>query len=76
MAEIEYFTDPEDKSHSGFKDVKNIKAHMYSRDDQMAGKLSGAEMTLGEAFEKVGPVQCSRWSESSYSVTLVSTSDL
>lgn len=52
MAEIEYFFDPDDKSHSKFEDVKNTKLVLYSADNQEKNEQP-LETTIGEAVKKV-----------------------
>lgn len=38
MGEIEYFVDPQDKSHSKYDLIKDLELHIYSACDQMDGK--------------------------------------
>ncbi|KAL0090922.1 glycyl-tRNA synthetase [Phycomyces blakesleeanus] len=52
MAEIEHYVDPEDKSHKHFKDVKDVKISILSKDVQLSGKTTTIEMTVGEAVSK------------------------
>ena len=40
MAEIEYFLDPNDKNHSRFYEVKDLKLNLYSACNQMDGQSS------------------------------------
>lgn len=48
MAEIEYFVDPENKKHSKFNSVKDMKLYIYSACNQMSGQ-SHCSLTIGEA---------------------------
>ncbi|EDO17256.1 hypothetical protein Kpol_538p16 [Vanderwaltozyma polyspora DSM 70294] len=49
MAEIEYYVDPQDKSHKKFKDVQNCKLSLLSRDIQERASAVPVRMTLGDA---------------------------
>ncbi|KAG9508743.1 hypothetical protein GZH46_02754, partial [Fragariocoptes setiger] len=52
MAEIEYFVDPESKTHPKFDQIRNLQVNLYSACDQMSGDpgLShGRKMTIGDA---------------------------
>ena len=52
LAEIEYFVNPSDKSHSKFDGVKKVVLPLYPREQQnTAGDL--IHMSIGEAVEKV-----------------------
>jgi len=51
LAEIEYFVDPQDKSHPKFKNYKNHVLTLFSKQAQ-AGDGKTFEMTVGEAVEK------------------------
>lgn len=51
MAEIEYFLDPSDKSHSKFDSVKDLKLNLHSADAQMDGK-SPELVALGDAVKQ------------------------
>lgn len=52
MAEIEYFFDPAEKSHSKFHNVKNTTMTLYSAHNQVNNERP-IEITIGEAVEKV-----------------------
>ena len=52
MAEIEYFVDPECKSHPKFDAVADLKVRLYSKDKQMAGEAA-VDVTLKEAVNQV-----------------------
>ena len=52
MAEIEHFVDPNDKSHSKFNEIENVKVVLYSAANQIIGKPS-EKMTIGKAVEMV-----------------------
>uniref|UniRef100_A0A6G1SAC0 Glycine--tRNA ligase n=1 Tax=Aceria tosichella TaxID=561515 RepID=A0A6G1SAC0_9ACAR len=51
MAEIEYFVDPENKTHSKFDSVKNLKLNLYSACNQMNGEPF-QNITIEEAVKK------------------------
>uniref|UniRef100_A0AAF5DGK9 Glycine--tRNA ligase n=2 Tax=Strongyloides stercoralis TaxID=6248 RepID=A0AAF5DGK9_STRER len=51
MCEIEHFVDPENKTLSKFKEVRNMMMNLYSADAQMDGK-SFTRMTIGDAVEQ------------------------
>ena len=53
MAEIEHYVDPNNKKHSRFNEVKDIKLRLLSRFIQAEGKMEPVETTIGEAVEKV-----------------------
>jgi len=53
MAEIEHYVDPNNKKHSRFNEVKDIKLRLLSRFIQAEGKMEPIEITIGEAVEKV-----------------------
>ena len=50
QAEIQYFTDPENKDNGKFKEVEDIKVRMLSKESQEKNEV--LEMTLGKAVEK------------------------
>lgn len=52
MAEIEHFVDPENKSHSNFDAVKDLKISLLPKEVQQAGKTDILEITIGEAVGK------------------------
>jgi glycyl-tRNA synthetase len=52
MAEIEHYVDPQDKSHTGFADVKDVKIALLNRETQLAGKTTPDLLTIGEAVAK------------------------
>ncbi|CAE6369124.1 unnamed protein product [Rhizoctonia solani] len=52
MAEIEHFVDPENKKHTRFDEIKDIKPKLLPKDVQMQGRTDLVEMTIGEAVEK------------------------
>ncbi|KAI0463906.1 Glycine--tRNA ligase 1, mitochondrial [Komagataella kurtzmanii] len=52
MAEIEHFVDPEDKSHSKFDLVKDIKLNFLSKSTQIEGKTECAIKSIGEAVSE------------------------
>ncbi|KAG8948559.1 Glycine--tRNA ligase 1, mitochondrial [Tulasnella sp. 408] len=49
MSEIEHYVDPLDKSHSRFREVKDIKLRFLPKDVQSQGKSDISEITVGEA---------------------------
>lgn len=49
MAEIEHFVDADNKKHSRFKEVKDVKLHFLPKDVQQSGKTTLTEMSVGEA---------------------------
>ncbi|CUM66680.1 uncharacterized protein PRCAT00004356001 [Priceomyces carsonii] len=49
MAEIEHYVDPEDKTHSKFDDIKDIKLKFLPKNVQESGSNELVEMTVGEA---------------------------
>ena len=49
MAEIEHFVDPEDKSHSKFDEVKDIKLKFLPKNVQEAGSTKLQELSVGDA---------------------------
>lgn len=51
MAEIEYFVDPEDKTHNKFESVKDTKLNLYSACNQMNGEPF-QNMSIDEAVKK------------------------
>ncbi|KAK0600491.1 hypothetical protein LWI29_015472 [Acer saccharum] len=51
LAEIEYFVDPEDKSHPKYFEVVNLEFLMFPREEQMSGQ-SARNIPLGEAVSK------------------------
>ena len=53
MAEIEHYVDPNNKAHSRFNEVKDIKLRLVPRFVQSEGKMDPIEMSIGEAVEKV-----------------------
>ena len=53
MAEIEHYVDPNNKKHSRFNEVKDLKLSFLSREIQLEGKMDPIEITIGEAVEKV-----------------------
>jgi glycyl-tRNA synthetase len=53
MAEIEHYVDPNNKTHSRFNEVKDIKLRLLPRSIQSEGKTEPIEITIGEAIEKV-----------------------
>ncbi|CAB4385133.1 uncharacterized protein OCT59_005334 [Rhizophagus irregularis] len=52
MAEIEHYVDPNNKTHSRFNEVKDIKLRLVPRSVQSEGKMDPIEMAIGEAVEK------------------------
>ena len=52
MAEIEYFVDPENKEHSKFASVADLKVRLLSKDNQMSGEAA-SDVTLQQALNKV-----------------------
>lgn len=51
MAEIEHFVDPEDKSHSRFDEVRDIKLSFLPKEVQESGSNVVVEKTIGEAVD-------------------------
>lgn len=51
MAEIEYFVDPENKEHSKFASVADLKVRLLSKDNQMSGEAA-SDVTLQQALNK------------------------
>ncbi|XVF66740.1 hypothetical protein PTKIN_Ptkin10aG0061800 [Pterospermum kingtungense] len=51
LAEIEYFVDPEDKSHPKYSEVVNLEFLMFPREEQMSGQ-SAKKIHLGDAVSK------------------------
>lgn len=49
MAEIEHFVDPNNKIHSNFESVKDLKISLLSKEVQQAGKTDIKEISIGEA---------------------------
>ncbi|CAO3675499.1 unnamed protein product [Umbelopsis vinacea] len=49
MAEIEHFVDPENKDHSRFDDVKDIKLNLLAAKVQLQGSTEITVMTIGDA---------------------------
>jgi glycyl-tRNA synthetase len=49
MAEIEHFVDPENKDHSRFDDVKDIKLNLLPAKVQLQGSTEITVMTIGDA---------------------------
>ncbi|TFK23301.1 glycine-tRNA ligase [Coprinopsis marcescibilis] len=52
MAEIEHFVDPEDKSHTRFKEVRDVEIVALDRHTQEAGNSETRRITVGEAVDK------------------------
>lgn len=50
MGEIEYFVDPENKKHSKFDSIKQLKLNLYSACNQMSGEPS-KQITMEEAVQ-------------------------
>lgn len=51
MAEIEHYVDPNDKNHTRFDEVKDIKLKFLPKKTQEAGLNELSELTVGEAVE-------------------------
>ncbi|KAI5953452.1 GRS1 [Candida jiufengensis] len=51
MAEIEHFVDPDDKSHSKFDDVKDLKLRFLPKGVQESGSTELIEKSIGEAVK-------------------------
>lgn len=51
MGEIEYFVDPENKNHTKFNSIKDMKVNLYSANNQMNGESSKV-VTLAYAVEQ------------------------
>ncbi|BFZ54342.1 Glycine--tRNA ligase 1, mitochondrial [Savitreella phatthalungensis] len=49
MAEVEYFVDPDRKSHERFDEVRDVKLRFLSKGTQLGGQTSLTEKTIGEA---------------------------
>jgi glycyl-tRNA synthetase len=58
MAEIEHYVDPNNKKHSRFDEVKDIKLRLLPRYIQAEGKTESIEITIGEAIKKVSLLKC------------------
>jgi len=52
MAEIEHFVDPDDKSHPGFKDVRDVEIAALDRHTQEGGSAQTRRITVGEAVDQ------------------------
>jgi glycyl-tRNA synthetase len=52
MAEVEHYVDPENKTHKKFKQVKDMKIPLLSKESQKAHTGAVRDITLGEAVER------------------------
>ena len=52
MAEIEHYVDPEDKTHTHFKEVASVVLRFLPKEVQSAGKTDLLSMSVGEAVQK------------------------
>lgn len=52
MAEIEHFVDPEDKSHPGFDELRDVELDLLDRYTQEAGSTKVTRTTVGMAVGK------------------------
>jgi len=52
MAEIEHYVDPEDKTHTHFKEVESVVLRFLPKEVQSAGKTDILSMSVGEAVQK------------------------
>lgn len=52
MAEIEHFLDPNDKRHTRFQEVADVKLNLLDRDVQLSGKTDITVMPIGDAVAK------------------------
>ncbi|EPT04869.1 hypothetical protein FOMPIDRAFT_1112855 [Fomitopsis schrenkii] len=52
MAEIEHYVDPEDKSHAGFDEVREVELDLLDRHTQESGSTKVTRTTVGAAVDK------------------------
>ncbi|QRV86601.1 glycyl-tRNA synthetase [Ceratobasidium sp. AG-Ba] len=52
MAEIEHFVDPENKKHTRFDEIQDLKIRLLPKDVQMQGRTEVVDITVGEAVAK------------------------
>ena len=57
LAEIEHFVNPDNKSHTNFASIADVKLRLLSQDGQESGTDRIDEMTMAEAVEK-GVINC------------------